>query len=145
MQIVSILQSSTGQVADVDGAQPLLSVQNSLPRRQIPIGTGLLVFFQFFGGTIFLTLGELIFSHGLEIGLNKYAPDVSASVVVAAGATGFRDKIASKDIAGVIQAYVLAIDNVFYLAAGSSAVTFLFCWGMSWRRAPEEKATTSSA
>ena len=40
---------------------------------------------------------------------------------------------------GVLKAYSKSIDHVFYLAAASVAMTFVFCWGMGWRSIKKQK------
>jgi hypothetical protein len=106
----------------------------------VPIGTAIVVFSQTFGGSLFLSLGELIFSSGLTHGLIQYAPAVNVVTVISAGATGLRQVVSAGDLAGVLQAYSRAIDHVFYLALGGSAMTSVLCWGMGWRFKPKSKA-----
>jgi len=122
----------------------VVAVQNSLPQQDVPIGTAIVVFSQTFGGSLFLSLGELVFSNGLNHGLKQYAPAVNAAAVISAGATGIRQVVSAGDLAGVLQAYTLAIDHVFYLALGSSAMTSVFCWGMGWRFKPKKKAAAEA-
>jgi hypothetical protein len=123
--------------------QPIVAVQNSLPQKDIPVGTTLVVFSMTFGGTIFLTIAELVFSSSLRVGLREYAPSVDGAAVTSAGATGIRQVVRAEDLAGVLQAYTLAVDHVFYLAADGLAMTFVLCWGMGWRFIPKKKPVTS--
>lgn len=102
----------------------------------------LVVFSQTFGGTIFLTIAETIFSHGLISGLEKYAPTVDVQTVVAAGATAIREVVKPEEVAGVLEAYNLAINHDFYLAAGAALGILVCCWGMGWHSIKEKKATT---
>ncbi len=81
---------------------------------------------------MFLTFAQTIFSHGLVSGLEKYAPTVDAQTLVAAGATAIRKVVKPEEVAGVLEAYNLAINHNFYLAAGAAVGTFVCCWGMGW-------------
>ena len=99
----------------------------------------LMMFSQTFGGALWLSIAETIFSRGLLDGLRQFAPAVNAQAVVAAGATGFRQIISPADVLGVLRAYALAVDRVFYLAVGVSVGAFAFSWGIGWRKIKKEK------
>jgi hypothetical protein len=99
----------------------------------------LIMFMQTFGGGLFLAFAQTVFSHGLEQGLRKFAPEVNAQAVIAAGATAIRKVVKPDQLSGVLEAYNLGISHCFYLAASSSAATFVFAWGMGWKTVKEEK------
>jgi hypothetical protein len=85
-----------------------------------------------------LAFGELVFSHQLSESLTKYAPEVNAEQVIAAGATAFRQVVSAADLPGVITAYAKADNATFYLCAGTSGGIFLGAWGMGWRKIKTE-------
>lgn len=93
----------------------------------------MLVFSQTFGGAIFLSLEQLVFNQGLISGLQKYAPDINAEVVINAGATAVRSVVSPANLPSVLRAYMVGIDRVFYLGTGASGGVFLFAWGMGWK------------
>lgn len=99
----------------------------------------LVIFGQTFGGAVFLNFASLIFGTYLKKGLAKYAPEVDPRTVIAAGATGFREKIAKGSIYAVSQAYNFAFDKVFYLAVGTAVATFVFSFGMGWKKIKTKK------
>lgn len=105
----------------------------------------LVVFCQTFGGSIFLTIGELVFNSGLTDGLKKYAPTVDAHAVVAAGATSFRKVVSPEDLPKVLSAYNTAINHDFYLAAGASVGAFVCCFAMGWHSIKKKKVDTPQA
>lgn len=100
----------------------------------------LVVFAQTFGGSIFLTCAEIIFSSGLISGLAQYAPSVDAQAVISAGATAFRQFVEPEQVAGVSEAFCLGVGRIYYLALGGAAATLFFCWGMGWRRVSKKRA-----
>jgi hypothetical protein len=102
-------------------------------------------FCQTFGGALFLTFAQTIFSHSLVDGLQKYAPTVDASAVIAAGASAIRQVVKPDEVEGVLEAYNLGINHNFYLAAGTAAATFVFCWGMGWHSIKKKKVVTPEA
>lgn len=105
----------------------------------------LIVFSQTFGGSLFLAFAQTIFSHSLVSGLKSYAPTVDAQIVIAAGATGIRHTVKPGEIMGVLEAYNVAINHCFYLAAGAAVGTFVFAWGMGWHRITKKKVVTPEA
>ena len=107
-----------------------------LPQNDIPIGTSTSVFFQFFGGAIFLAIGENIFVSRLVSALHTYAPTLDASTVVAAGAEGLRRVVAAEDpnaLVSALHAYDIAITSTFYLCVAGSCTAFLFAFGVEWK------------
>jgi hypothetical protein len=105
----------------------------------------LVVFSQTFGGTLFLTFAQTVFSHGLVTGLQKYAPTVNTQTVVTAGATAIRDVVGPEEVAGVLEAYNLAINDNFYLAAGAAVGLFVCSWGMGWHSIKKKKDVAPEA
>jgi hypothetical protein len=105
----------------------------------------LVAFCQTFGGTVFLTFAQTIFSRSLVDGLKKFAPTVDAPAVIAAGATAIRQVVKPDEVEGVLEAYNLGINRNFYLAAGAAVATFVFCWGMGWHSVKKKKVVTPEA
>ena len=103
------------------------------------------VFFQTFGGALFLAFDQTIFSNGLAKGLHQYAPEVDAAAVIKAGATGYRAIIAESSVEGVLMAYSDAVSHVFYLATGTACGAFIFCWGMGWKSIKKAKKVAPEA
>lgn len=126
--------------------QPMVAVQNILPREQIPLGMSLISFCQTFGGTLSLSLAQNVFTSSLREGLKTFAPLVDVEKVLDAGATGFRDVVRPGEVAGVIRAYDFGLRRIFYLAAALSVGCFVFAWGMGWysvnAKSEPPKATT---
>ncbi|KAF3760414.1 MFS general substrate transporter [Cryphonectria parasitica EP155] len=110
----------------------MLAVQAILGPAEIAIGISLLMSAEFTGLSILLIVADTIFNQSIESQLVQHAPDVDASAVVAAGATGFRSIIASKDIPGVLLAYSNSVDRTFYVPAAVTAVSFITANFMGW-------------
>ena len=99
----------------------------------------LIIFSQTFGGALFLSLSDTIFTNSLRSTIPKYASAVDPETVIAAGATGFRNIILGKDLADVLVAYAKSVDRVFYLTAGAGVGCFTFAWGMGWKDIRKKK------
>lgn len=97
----------------------------------------MLSFGQTFGGSVYLAIDETILTNSLTTNLPKYAPDVDAAAVIAAGASASGVLQAVKGdrakLAEVLVAYAKSVDNIFYLAAASSALIFVVAWGMGMK------------
>jgi hypothetical protein len=105
----------------------------------------LVAFSQNFGGTLFLTFAQTIFSRSLIDGLKEFAPTVDAQAVIIAGASAIKRVVKPDQVKGVLEAYNLGVNRNFYLAAGAAAGTFVFCWGMGWQSVKQKKVVTPEA
>ncbi|OJJ56203.1 hypothetical protein ASPSYDRAFT_34192 [Aspergillus sydowii CBS 593.65] len=111
---------------------PMLAVQNGIAPDDLSTGMAILTFCQTFGGSVFLAVANVIFSEGLKSQIPRYAPNVHPDVVIAAGATGFRQTVAGDDLVGVLKGYSRAVGWAFYLVAALCVVSFASGWGMGW-------------
>jgi hypothetical protein len=102
-------------------------------------------FSQTLGGALFATFANIIFGHSLLSGLEKYAPTVDAEAIVNAGATAIRDIVKPAELPGVLEAYSKALNHDFYLAAGAAVASFVFAWGMGWKKVAQKKKPATDA
>jgi len=100
-------------------------------------------FAQSFGGALFLTFAQIIFSHGLVSSLKEFAPNVDAQAVIAAGASAIRTVVKPADLMGVLEAYSKAINHNFYLSASAAVAMFVFSWGIGWRKVSKKKVVVA--
>ena len=101
-----------------------------LPQRDLPIATSIIVFFQFFGGAIFLAIAENIFVSKLISSLHTHVPSVDAKAVVAAGAEGLRRVVSVAQLEGALLAYDEAITGTFYLGVAGAGMAFFWAFGI---------------
>ena len=113
-------------------------MQNAAAEEEISSATAFVVWAQYIGPTIFLSLYNVIFDTSLRSQLHRQAPNVDAKAIIAVGATHFRHIVDSRDLQGVLAAYSNSIDNVFYLAAALAALAALTAWAMSWKKITKE-------
>ncbi|KAF5664266.1 major facilitator superfamily transporter [Fusarium heterosporum] len=127
---------------------PYTAIPHSCAHEMIPIAMSFMVLGQYIGGSIFLALSNVVFSSSLESALREYAPKIDAATVTAAGAsaTEMRKFIPKDQLAGVVKAYSLSIDHVFYLGAGSAAAMFIAAFFTGWidTRGNTDKKETAS-
>jgi len=92
---------------------PAIAMQNSLPEAEVAIGTAIVVFSQFFGGAVFVSLGQTVFLNRLAPALAKFEPTVSAASLIEVGATSVRSAVSKSQLEGVLKAYNLALTQTF--------------------------------
>lgn len=104
--------------------QPLVAVQTVLPMQKVATGTAIVVFHQFFGGSILLAIGQNIFQSHLVSSLIRNAPGVDPRAVIAAGAGAVRAIVPPEQLPGVLTAYNTALTNAF-VSCPSPSMPFL--------------------
>lgn len=113
---------------------PYVAVQNSVSTKLMSISVSILTFTQTFGGSVFLSIAQTVFTTSLHTTIPKYAPDVSADKVIAAGATGVWSTVTNRtDLANVLIAYNESIRRDYYIAIGCSGACFFLAWGLGWK------------
>ncbi|OTA56069.1 MFS general substrate transporter [Hypoxylon sp. EC38] len=122
---------------------PILAAQNSLAPSDIPVGIAILIFFQCIVSAVWLAVASAIFTNSLSALIPQYAPSVSASDIIEAGATGIRNVVADDPVLRqVLEAYSKAIDNTFYIAIASLGASIFFVWGIGWKDIRRKKEDT---
>ena len=111
---------------------PLIAVQANSSPEYIPVLTAFLSFSQTFGSAVFLTAANAIFNNRLASELARRVPDISKSVIIAAGATGIRDVVPKDRLLDVIGAYTVAVNSTYYLSVGAGVAMFGAAWLMGW-------------
>ena len=124
--------------------KPMIAVQNTLQPVQIPVAMALLMFSQTFGGALFLSFSDTIFTNSLKALIPTYAPSVNAMTVVNAGANGFRSLISGSNLVSVLVAYAKSVNRVFYLTASAGVCCFIFTWGMGWKDIRKKKEVSKA-
>jgi hypothetical protein len=109
-----------------------MAVQASVEPSDVATANSIVIFVQSLGTAIMLAASDAIFEGGLHSELPKQAPLSDAAAIIAAGATHFRDIVTETDLSGVLTGYALAIDRVFYLAAGVSGLGVFTSLCLGW-------------
>lgn len=120
-----------------------LAPQNVLARADVPLGMGLMFFMQQLGGSVFLSVGQNIFSSQLVDRMSGIA-DVNSQAILNAGATAYRNMVPLNDLNTVINAYSYALTRVFILSAALSACTILGAGIVEWKSIKGKKSRPSN-
>ncbi|KAF7904714.1 hypothetical protein EAF00_002048 [Botryotinia globosa] len=117
-----------------------LAVQECLPDNDLPIGLALIPFFQSLGDTIFVSVGQAIFSHELVKNLSALnLPSLPTSLILHTGATELRTLIPAQYLSEVLTAYNAAIMKVFFVAIITSALTIFTGLTLEWKNVNKVK------
>lgn len=112
-----------------------MAAQVVLKDKDVPIGVSLVLFAQSFGGAIFLSVAQNVFSVTFVKRL-KLIPGLGEQTVAAIthlGATRLRDEIPTAFLASALKAYNTAIVETFYVGAALAAISILGALGMEWK------------
>ncbi|RVD82123.1 uncharacterized protein DFL_006557 [Arthrobotrys flagrans] len=113
--------------------QPAIAAQAVLERKDVPIGTSMVMFCQILGGAIFIAVGQSNFVNKLVKGLVAInAEGFDASKVIHIGATHLKEAVAPQYLPQVWEAYNTAIVNVFYVAVALCCASLIGSLGMEW-------------
>ncbi|KAJ5197645.1 MFS toxin efflux pump [Penicillium cf. viridicatum] len=100
-QIIFAISSS------ISSLTPLMMTQAALPLKDIPIGSGMVMFFQTIGASIFVSVAQALFTNGLVNGLERTGmTGFEAGTVASQGITNL-----TKDLSGDIKRRVLIVIN----------------------------------
>jgi MFS family permease len=92
---------------------PLTAISDLLSGDDLASAVAVLVFCQYFGGALMLAIGQTAFLARLGPALESFAPNISAEVLVNAGATNTRTIVPAAELDGVLMAYNRALTQTF--------------------------------
>ena len=113
--------------------QPLVAVQTALHITDIPVGTAVIIFTQTFGGALFLSVGQNVFTNNLLTGLLKEAPDFDAEMILRLGAMTLKNAVSERFLPGVLEAYNSALRETFNVSLVLGCLTGLGAMCLEWK------------
>jgi len=117
---------------------PLVAAQVFLAPRDIPVGAAVMTFFQSFGGAIFVSVGQNVFTTQLLRALREHVPHIRAEIIMEAGSTGFRNIVPEDLVLQVESAYNTAVQACFYVAVAVSAASIIGVVCTEWKSIHEK-------
>ncbi|KAK3699473.1 MFS sugar transporter [Vermiconidia calcicola] len=125
--------------------QSLIMAQTVLPKKDVPIGTAVMMFSQTLGGAIFVSVAQNVFTNRLLALLLKAVPDLNPAIVLSTGATSLKAKIPEQFLPGVQQAYNDAIMNTFYVGVAMGAMSLFGSAFFEWKSVKGKKIEMTAA
>ncbi|KAK8055147.1 hypothetical protein PG993_000374 [Apiospora rasikravindrae] len=101
--------------------QPLMAVQAVLNMADVPTGTAIIVFAQTLGGSLFVSVGQSVFTNQLVKSLAANVPSLSPATLPV------------EDLAGVQMAYSEALTRAFLVTVALSVISIVGCALNPWK------------
>ena len=112
--------------------QPLITVQTVLPLKDIPTATAMAMFFQTFGGALFVSVAQNIFDNRLIKNIIQDAPHVDPAIILRVGATSLKNQIDPRYLAQVQQAYNDALTHTWYISVAMACLSIFGSLAVRW-------------
>ncbi|XWW93970.1 hypothetical protein V2A60_001909 [Cordyceps javanica] len=112
--------------------QHLNVVQTVLERSDIAQGSAAVMLVRFLGSTIFIPIAQNVFIRDLASKLAAL-PGVDTETVIKGGATELRSLVPADELNQLLTYYNASLSKVFYIAAGTCAVTIFGSVCVEWR------------
>jgi hypothetical protein len=119
--------------------QPLIAVQTVLPLADVPVGTALIMFVQTFGGALFVSVAQNVFTNRLVSGLLEEARGFDASMILRLGATTLKTAVPPQFLPGVLIAYNRALTQTWYVSVAMSCLTVIGTAALEWKSVKGKK------
>ena len=116
-----------------------------LNKKDMPSGNAIAIFFNTLGGAFAISIAQNIFSNSLIQEIPKYTTGVSPAKIIAAGATHIRDVTPADQLAGVLQAYNIAVTRAYILPIACAGVSFLVSFLFEWKSVKGKKPEMGGA
>ena len=94
-------------------AQPIVALQEGLPKEEFAIGTASVTVCQYLGGSVSVSIAQTIFRNKLAPALAIDAPSVDPQAIMDAGAYELAKVVPPDALVGVIRAYNDALSQTF--------------------------------
>lgn len=125
--------------------QPVLAAQTVLELEDVPIGVAINMFLQLFGGTLFVSVSQNVFTTRLISNVTSSLPELRPQQVVQTGATELRSLARTPEQLGtLLSAYNGALTHSFTVAVVLSCLTLLGAGVMEWKSVKGRKLESAA-
>jgi len=128
--------------------QALIAAQTVLELKDIPTGTSMLIFAQTFGGALFISVAQNVFTNRLAANLVRTVPTLNPAIVLKTGATELSKAVTAQDpslLHGVLSSYNDALDQTYYVAVALACLSIFGALGIEWKSVKGKKLETVAA
>jgi hypothetical protein len=135
-------QVLAGLGAGVGFQIPILAVQAVLPMDDVSIGTSLVIFFRTLGSAVFVSVGESVFTNGVQRGIRIHAPWLDPKILLEAGATQIRtllEKMGKSDqLDEVLMGYMVGLVDSYRVPIACTVAAVIAACFLEWRSVKEK-------
>jgi hypothetical protein len=112
---------------------PFIAASAALPTEDVALGSALVLFWQTFGGTIFVSVAQSIFQNKFKLNLEKI-PGVDPEAILSKGVSAFREFTPAEQLPAVLDAANHALQRNWIMVGVLGALAFLAVFGMELNR-----------
>lgn len=113
--------------------QPTIAAQTVLDLSDVPVGVAIAMFTQLLGGTLFVSVGQNVFTNKLIVNLADTLPNISAQAVVSSGASNLQKLVQPSDLPALLTAYNGGLAQTFMVSLILSCLTIVGAVSMEWK------------
>lgn len=99
----------------------------------------MILFFNQFGGAIFLFIAQSILLNILLPAMGDIDPALTKSEIISSGATGLKNLVSGDQLRQTLITYARAIDGTFILATVMAALAVFVACGVEWKSVKNKK------
>lgn len=126
--------------------QPVLAAQTVLDLQDVPIGVAINMFLQLFGGTLFVSVGQNVFTTKLISNVVAKLPQLNPQQVVQTGARKLKDLVNTPaEVSTLLSAYNGALTHSFMVALILSCLMIFGAAAMEWKSVKGKKLEIAAA
>lgn len=125
--------------------QGMVATQTVLAKKDIAIGTAIIMFAQTLGGALFVSVGQNLFTNKLVKGIQANVPDIDSSFVLRVGATELKNRLPPASLPGVLVAYNDALTYTWTLVVALSCFSAIGASFMQWKSVKGKKVEVMAA
>ena len=112
---------------------PVLVAQRTVDKADTSRATAIILYLQSMSAAIFIAVAQSLFDNGIVVQVGKSDLSVDTSPIIESGATELRTMFEGSDLQTILNIYLIAIREVWYLAIACGGVSFLFaCVALIW-------------
>jgi hypothetical protein len=109
-----------------------MATQTYLDKKDVMTGVSMMFFFQGLGGSIFISIGQMVFSHSLVSHLSNVA-DLNPAMAINTGATELQNLVPSQYLNTVLVAYNAAFSDTLKVSLACAVATIIAGLTMEWK------------
>ena len=122
-----------------NGQIPTVAVQATVQLKDIPVAISTTFFFQLLGQTLFIAVAQTVFLNELLPQIQAVNPNLDATDILRAGATGLKALVTEAQLPAVLVYYANSLDSVFKVGAATAAVAVILALFIEWKSIKKDK------
>src|SRR5947207_10764757 len=111
----------------------MLAIQNVVNQRDIPVATTICLFLQHFGPTVAVHVAQSGFLNNILPEMRAINPDLTAKMILEAGATGLRGLVPETLLPNLVVAYADSLRIVYVVAAVLGVLATIVAVPIPWK------------